>query len=160
MQIGGKAWMVLLRPPLKNFWVFPPPPPHSLYLLQYIWNSHHEVKCAVIAKYKVQTPPLHHLPACWHDWEVRKHVNTEKTICNCIVWPKQFRPVSVEKKMPSTPAYDKDRQGPHLTSRSKWVGEPDYYINKCRPDTLIQFWLRSFGSAQYSATTPKLSQRP
>ena len=66
------------------------PPHNSVHLLKYIWNSHHEVKCAVIAKYKVQTPPLHHLPACWHDWEVRKRVNTEKTICNCIVWPKQF----------------------------------------------------------------------
>ena len=54
------------------------PPHNSEHLLKCIWNIQQEVKCTAIAKYKLQTPPLHHLPACWHEWEVRKCVKTQR----------------------------------------------------------------------------------
>ena len=81
-------------------------PPHSSeHLLKCIWNIQQEVKCTAIAKYKLQTPPLHHLPACWHEWEVRKCVKTQRKPSAIVLFGLGN---SIEKKMPSTPVSDKE----------------------------------------------------
>ena len=62
------------------------PPHNSEHLLKCIWNIQQEVKCTAIAKYKLQTPPLHHLPACWHDWEVRNCVKTQRKLSAIVLF--------------------------------------------------------------------------